>query len=501
MAFKVITQKVAKKQLLKQIETKVNGKITINDERVVERVLDGVGDVFISNEDKMGDFLQFLGTINLSVLFSNEEHAIDSENITLEFNEKTNILGSGESVCIVPEITSVKAQKESDKVINVIVCVKSKVYGIGGDEISFVSGEEDGFYTKTKEVRCDNLAATSASSFSVVDEITLSDTVSKILYAKANTFASKVVPHDNYLVVEGSSYVEVAYLSDGQFKKQTKTIDFSEEVACLNLTSDMLAFVDLYTKNILASLDVKEDGAKPIINLDLAISYAAWGYSKNNYSVITDAFSENSEANIILTAFNTNIACEGKLLSDRQTIVADMMDKKRMDEIINVSVASEAVEQVVFENNKLVVRGNLSVDIIFKNYDSEDVLLAQTNSPFELKFVVDEISSRDIIDASVLSKINSYKNKAGKDISFAVDFDVLVSSCLNESEIVASKIETVGLIPTSEHSVIVYKPEKDESVFDIAKNLKISPDVLLAQNPSLEDGTIIQKVVIYKKVN
>lgn len=500
MAFKTITQKVASKQLLKQIETKVSGKIAIDDERVVERALCGSGNATITSEEKIGDYIQFTGSVSFNVLFAVHGGSVDAEKITLDFNEKTSNINVDNFV-LVPEVVSYKVQKESDKVINVTIVIKTKIYGDNGEEATFLIGEEEGFYTQSKEVQADNLAVVSSSSFNLSGSASALDKIDKILYSSANVNLAKLIPHDNYAVIEGVCEVDVVYISDGVIKKQNKIIDFSEEVACINLTSDMQVYADLFIKNVVGSVEEKEDLSKTILNIDLSLGYALWGYAKNSYAVITDIFSDKNDVSLTYGAFNTNVVQDIKILSDRQAVVVDMVENKRMDEILNILGLSPVVNKVCQHNGKLVISGDLKANIIFKNYDSEEILSSDVNVPFELNFGTSEIPEDAYIDAEVIARVSSYKNKAGKDISIVIDYDIMLMSSLSDKESVVNKIETGDTFENIQHSIIVYKPESGESSFDIAKNLKISPDVLLAQNPQLGSGERVEKVVIYRKIN
>ena len=121
-------------------------------------------------------------------------------------------------------------------------------------------------------------------------------------------------------------------------------------------------------------------------------------------------------------------------------------------------------------------------------------------NPFSLTVMLEKDEKPILFDAEVSAKCVSYKNKAGKDIGVTIDFDY---KSITKSEDVCAyvtKIEEKNKLPEKNYSIKICKPEKGLSVFEIAKSLEISPDVLLAQNPGLEDGTL-DKIVVYLKSN
>jgi len=88
VAFNSSTKKIVTKSLIKTIETKVSGKFTLDDDKIIDRVLDGCGCVNIQEEMVSGDFLQFKGSVNFTTMFTYGDKSLDSETIIVEFQEK-----------------------------------------------------------------------------------------------------------------------------------------------------------------------------------------------------------------------------------------------------------------------------------------------------------------------------------------------------------------------------------------------------------------------------
>ena len=99
------------------------------------------------------------------------------------------------------------------------------------------------------------------------------------------------------------------------------------------------------------------------------------------------------------------------------------------------------------------------------------------------------------------AKCMSYKNKAGKEIVLNYNLDTLLNSKTCKTEYFINSVEEVGINEPSEYSIVVYKPEPEEKVFDIAKRLCVTPDCVLSQNPEIVDGKPIERVIIYRKMS
>ena len=500
MAFNSSTNKVATKRIVKVVETRTTAKFTIEDDRVIDRVLDGRGKCSIVNEEKIGESLQFDGTVYFSLLFLTGSNQFDSETLVIDFQEKTQV-ADAESVAILPEIKSYKFSKEGDKVISVVLDIETKIYGTTQDDIKAVVGEEDGYYAQSKILEIDKLVCTTNSSFVLNEDFDLPDAVAKVIYLDGRASLTKAISNDNFVTLVGNVVVDMVYLAQDNIKKIQKVIEFNQEVSCLNATSETVLDVMMSEKRVDVNTSINESGDRTACSLEVVLGVCLWGYSKMEINVITDVFSDKKTLNISATSFENTKSLGMRFYSDRQNITIDMEDKKRIDEVIVLANPKVKVERATIDNSNAIVEGSLLIPVIFKNYDSEDVYSTILQTPYKLTWLVDELLNAPMVNVEIVARCNSYKNKAGKDLSLTIDFDGMFSIYETSIESYISKIEEIGECPNNNYSIVIYKPEEKEGVFEIAKKLCISPDVLMAQNPQIEDGKEISKVVIYKRNN
>ena len=279
-------------------------------------------------------------------------------------------------------------------------------------------------------------------------------------------------------------------------KKEQQSIDFIQEVSALNLTQDSIVDLNLYCKS-LNVIDGSLD-AEGLI-LDLNIGVGVWGFERKEITLITDAFSDQKQVYLTFASFENSANKVFKSLSERKTLVKEVADKKRMDEILLVGDANVKVTEVKPLDGEVLVAGSIVVPVVFKNYDNDEISSCFYEMEYEVKAPLDAVDLNLSVDAEINARVNSYKNKAGKEISFVVDFEIMISGICGEAEQYISQIEETGSLPQSKSSIIVYKPKVNETIFEIAKSLKVSPDVILAQNPSIDESGVIGQVVVYKR--
>lgn len=495
MAFNTTTYKVASKQLVKVMETTVSGKIALTDERIIDKALIGEGFVNIVSEDKIGENILISGEVKVNALFLSSGK-IDSEETKIEFSERIT-LGELEATNFVPKLKSVKINKDTDKILSVVCVVETRVYGVSTKNENVLVGEGDNFYASSTPIKLNNLTSSTSTSFIVSDNFDLN--CSKILSVTPITAVTKITPFDNYCLVEGSSNLDFLVVVDEQVKKITKTIDFSEEIAVLNMSPTSKVEFNVYNKNITCTLNNEDEGNKCVC--DLMIGVAVWGFNETEVNVIKDIFSDTKEILPTYSTIQTIEINENKIFSERKSIVSLQDVQKRIDEVVFVGAVNTSVESVIFADGVLNIEGVLNVPVVFKNYDGDDTNLTYISEPFNLNFPVTEKEGEVVFDVNLCAHVNSLKNKAGKDITLFIDFDGVISSTCMGQEQYVSVIDEGADFGANRSSIVVYKPTKNESVFEIAKKLQVSPDILRAQNPQIDDDKQLAQVVVFRKIN
>lgn len=493
MAFNSSTSRVATKKLIKVVETSVTGRLVIEDENIIDKSQGGVGRVYIQSEDKIGDNTQLAGAVNFSVYYTLMDKSIASGNIQMEFVEKV-ALGGIENVAVVPTLKSYKIAKESEKSISVGAVVEIRIYGVVMEEVNILSGEESGFYAKTEKVSTSCLQASSVSTFTVSDVVDLPE--GKILSLSTHSSVNKITAYSNYALVDGCCVIDVLLSQGEQLRSIQKMVDFAEEVAVLNLEPEAKLNYFVTDKFLSYSTeDVEEKGSKLVV--DSGVGVCIWAFSDTEIDVMADVFSDNKELELVYSHFESSSIQPMQAFSDRQTLVIDVDSKKRMDEILSLGTVTNKINEVKLLDGKAQISGVLNLPVMFKNYDSDEVGCVNLAQEFELVAPIEAQDGDYAVEAEVGQRVLSMKNKAGKDISFVVDFDYTLSLVGHSTHQYVSQIEQLQEVSSSA-SIIVYKPKAGEGVFEMAKALKVSPDVIRLQNPQIEDENLAQ-IVVFKR--
>ena len=490
------TKKVASKGLIKTLEIKTNCSYQTEDGKFIDKILDGIANVSVETSEKVGDFLQFVGKVCLTSIFVDNEKQLGSEKIESNFSEKVQI-GDADATVIIPKVVSVKQRRETSNYVDCSIILSVEIYGVLQETIAYVDSGNVGLVEKTKEIEAESLLCFNNSAFNINDEIDSVDHIDKIIASYTNFTINKVVPNGNYVTVDGELNRDVLYLSDGITKKLQKRNDFTQELALLNCNDETIISSHIYLSDDSLSFGLSDDGTKSVITCNANISVSVWGFERIKFNCLDDVYSTNKELEIKHSTFSNIIQYNSAFGSENLLVNIDMSDKKRIDEIVSIGSNSVLINSVVVEKSVCKIGGVITQKIIAKNYDNDDIFSMEIEVPYSTQININ-VEENAECNPCVVAKCVNAKNKAGKELSLTYEINIMSDISQKKLESYISECNELTDKALSKHSIVIYMPEKTEKIFDIAKKLSVTPEVILAQNPGISDNEPIEKVTLFK---
>ena len=493
------TKKVANKGLVKTLEIKTSCSYQTEDGRLIDKILDGIANCTIETSEKVGDFLQFAGKVSLTSVFVDNEKQLGSERVETNFTEKVQI-GDVDTTAIIPTITAVKQRRETSSFVDCTITISIEIFGVMQETIAYVEAGNQNLVEKSKEIEAEGLLCFNNSTFTLTEELDTSDHIDRIIANYSALAVNKIVPNGNYVTIEGEINRDIVYLSEGNLKKLQKRNDFVQEVALLNCSDDTTVSSKVYLASESVSLDVSDDGAKSILSFNANISASIWGFEKSKFNVLEDVYSTEKELEVHHSSF-TNISHLPVMIANESfSENIDMSDKKRIDEIVAIGSTLVSLESANLDGVNLGIVGVINQKVIAKNYDNDDIFSTELQIPFSLQVHTSMEDENFNFTPTVVARCVNARNKAGKELSLSYEFSIMSDIVQSSVESYISECVELSDKTPSKHSIVIYMPEKNEKVFDIAKKLSVTPEVMLAQNPGISDNEPIQKVTLFKCV-
>ena len=491
------TKKVANKGLIKTIEVKVGCNYQVEDGRLVDKVLDGNATCSIETTEKVGDFLQFAGKVNLTSVFVDSEKQLGSEKVETTFSEKVQV-GDISAFVVIPVVVSVKQRRETSTYVDCTITLRLEVYGVMQDSIAYVEAGDPRFVESLREVECESLLCFNNSSFTHTEEVEASEIVDRIIAHYMHYSINRVVPNGNYVAIEGEIVRDVVYLVGESVKKLQKRSDFNQEIALLNCTDETILSTQIYGSGESLSLSINSDETKSIFAFNTNFNVSVWGFEKSKFNVLEDIYSTSKEVQINRLAFTSVSHCPSVIVNDTLNETIDMSDKKRIDEIVSIGSNIVVADGVKVCDGELTIDGVIHQKVIAKNYDNDDIFMAEVEVPFNTRVNLGIDSDCSLSLPIINAWCTSSKNKAGKELNLSYKISVMSDITQTKVEDYISDCVELEEKPRDLNSIVIYMPEKNERIFEIAKKLNVAPELVLAQNPGISDNEPIQKVTLFK---
>ncbi len=496
MAIVSSTKKMASRGLVKSLELKVNCSFQTED-KVIDKVLDAFAVATIDSSEKVGDFLQFAGKVNLTSLFVDQDKQLQSENFVANFGEKVQV-GDADALSVIPKIECVKQRKETSSYVDCVVTLLVEVYGVTQETITYIEPNNETLVERKKEIEYDTMLCFNNTNFNITDEVEVGGSGANLLACYTSVFVGKVTPNGNYANIEFEVVRDIIYREDDVVKRLQKRSDCSQEVALLNCTDDTILSAKVYLSGESYNVNYNDDNTKAIAVFDTNISVSLWGFEKTKFVALEDVYSTAKELEIKHSAFSINSHMGEIFASDTVNENVDMSDKKRIDEIILMGSNAVNIEESKMQDEILYVKGVINQKIIAKNYDNDDIFMTEVEVPFNSSFRTNSEWCGNDNCPLVNAKCTGFKNKAGREINLSFELGVMCDISCSNIENYISSCEELQDKHSSGHSIVIYMPKENEAVYDIAKKLNVSPEVMLAQNPGMADGAIPKKIVMFK---
>lgn len=495
MAFNFSEEKIVSKQLLKKHETICSTRITVEEGEAIDKVLDSFATVLITAEERVQDNVQFGGKVDLSVLFETRSKQLSSANGSIDFVDTASV-ASAEWTFVCPEVKLIRVIKDSENTIEVTVTIENNFYGIKKEAIKPILPSNEGYFEKSREIVLGELACATADSFSLSEEIEINEIISQVVASYPLVSVSRVSSEENYVLVEGEVVREIVYLVGEHVRRYQKIDGFSQEVSMLGAKKGMPIDATLHVQSTDSSLEVFTEQNKSLLRSELNIKVNMFGFKEKQVTLLADIFSDKQKLYLATECVENTRFAEQKYFSDKIEYVFDSSKLKRIDEIVTVSNTRANVEQSVVEDGMMRVSGVITAQVVYKNYERDSYLSSEITVPFETE--TREAEGR-VSEVLAVARCVSFKNKPGKEIALSFEIDMSARYDKQELECFLSDIEILPEEIKNDHAITIFYPGENQSVFDIAKELSISPDQLVAQNTELGEGKLPEKIVIYRQ--
>ena len=479
------------------MQSVVELKLPTNEDVIDTIYSVGARSTIVSSETA-GNEVSFTGLVDFQAMY--ESAGVSAVDYSAEFKDKfiSNNELSGEII-----LTSNVIDVTSNIVANgirVVAIVETIIDEIKSKDVSVLTAVQgDRVFSSTTEMTYSTYVGKAVEKFEVTSDFSIAS-ASKILMVTPNVCVKDIVAKDNYLTVSGLLSVSVCY-QEGDAEANIKTfdhcIDFSFDSAMDGIRDDSCVYSNIATlfNEIKVSTMLEENGAS--VDLYVPLMFAGYVFNSQTVEVVDDVYSQDNYLSVTSENFDTLQCAQAISFSDNIMGTASIVDTAPfIDEILGVSTNNIVLASSNIVGDKLAIEGIVNSTVLYYTKESNAITSVQVEMPF---MVEEKVNAEQSSIVSLCLKDVSARSRRGKEIEVSAELKVYSDLYCSRENSVITNVAIGDEKPQDDSSLYIYIVKPGETIWDIAKNMNVSPDVILEQNPDVSlPLQPYEKLVIYK---
>jgi hypothetical protein len=448
----------------------------------ISKVLSYSADCYVAVTDVFTGEARVSGTVNFKVLLLDSEGKCRNIEKVAEFTDKIECDklegGKPDILCRIldTDITSV-----SEGEIKLASIVEMELFDNESTRIKYLSGGGEDVFIQEERLDYLTLRAKVHESFSLSDEIAASG--ERILMAEAVIVNKNVSSGNDFVRLDGEIISNIITESEGNLMSFRVVTPYSGEIAATGATFESYLDAVVKLKSSKATLLVGE--LESAINLEFDVDATVNVYNESSATAVLDAFSVKNELALTTTELplykNRNQITLTEKVEGSVTLDIDMPIADR----ILCSVANKlSIANSYIDDGRLTLEGTVTSTVIYFSGETSSTSSVDVELPFSIT-TNENIRGQIIAAYGEVVELGA-KLRRGNEIDIRAEIAVIISSMETEMVRMVTNliVGDVSEIPAA--AISLHVARAGESLWDIAKSLRTTPELILLQNPELD---------------
>ena len=502
MAFEPNFEKITAsyRKNLGSTQAQIDCKLPISDE--VDRVVCSNAKAYVTNTEIVGKDINYTGYVSFQATYVNKNNEPMAMDYTAEFKETYPL---GQENTLVPVVAVNVVDVKTDVVggeIRVVAILESTIDAIYSETNNvLVDVAGDNFFTKKDLINYSTFAGVVQNKFDQTFDVEIKEGVNKVLSVCPSAYVDAVEVNDRFLTVKGGVCIDVCYVADNNMVRTVQNkFDITQEVASddINVDSFVQSILAIAYNDIKITTSIDTDMA--IVNVFLPMLYTGYVFTKNTTEIVTDLFSATHFTNINVNSMQNMQNYNELAFDDKIGGNVTIQDTEPfIDEVLGVCCGNIALANSEINDGNLVVEGVAHTAVLYQNKELDMICSVEVEMPFSLSAPVEY--ENNITPITYVSLCDVFaRARRGKEIEVTANVMVYNNFFENNKDAVITLVTEEDEIPEEECALSIYLAKDGDTIWDIAKELRVSPEKVVEQNPDLSDpiaaGT---RIVIYRQ--
>ena len=469
--------KINRKVLTKEKEVSLNLDFIVPDIKPdIVAILDTNANTYIYKEELSNERIRVDGNIDTKVLYLSDSGETRSLSVTLDFSE---ILEDSKITSDLKYISNVKLCNVESKIVNerkisLSANVKIFVDFYESTDVELVSSLEEFEDLQSKEEICKikNFIGSNKAKASIKEnlECDTMDSVLDILKTEIKVGKSKNKVSHNKVLSKADCEINIVYLTDEMNVKVIKAnYPIMSFVDLENVQEDNILETNINLRNMQVFSAQNE---KNKININLEFETFLVAYEIKEISIVDDIYSLSK-----VIEFNKK-EFEAELVSEKIESSLSINDSLVIEDISKIINVNSIIRVIGKERVGGYLNYNLEVDVkIMYELDSRRGIAVKTTTFSTMSKIEAEMD--DFIEFSISNEVYNLNNDK---VSCNIEIkSVITKNSIKSISVLDNIIEKEDDVK-SEYSMVIYFVKPKDTIWEIAKNFKVSMQSIIDAN-------------------
>lgn len=322
--------------------------------------------------------------------------------------------------------------------------------------------------------------------YDVADEIETGENIERVLLFDARCGLGEIKPGPLGNTLEGVVLADVVYLVDGNLKSRRLSIPFGEE---LELDGEISGTLSVKSARIVVSGEENNS----ILRVETVLSFAGYRHEEQEGKVVADMYAPDLD----LAMTKGELLCRKPAghyhLSEKvsaQTPIGE--ETGNVGRVVCALPARLSVANWVPGEDSITMEGLAVVSVVG---EGDGIVAATVELPFSATCSAQGVTEDSLLQGTAYIGGVEAVIKGG-----VLEVTALIKGCVECYQPVlieyVSKVEEAPAAMAEGAAISVYFPSQGETLWDVARAVRVSPKELAALNPDMGDKP--QRVIVFR---
>ena len=409
-----------------------------------------------------------------------EKNSVRGLNTTLDFSETIVLpeLQLGMNVEINPIIKIIECKVLNGRKIGIKANVEIKIKVSSKEETEIVTKVDDANIQVLSENKIiSSLLGEGITKSYVKENISISsnDNLAEILGCTINLVDKDIKISYNKILAKSEVEIKLIYLTeDGRITSCVGKVPLVGFIDMQNIKEENICDINYLIKNVIIKPNQIEEHS---VYLEMEVEITCDCYEEKEINAIEDMYCPGEKITFDLKQINT--------ISNRRIkkSMCQIREKINLPEIGNGEIINSTVEPVITKENrlngKLVIEGEVEINIIYLDITSVGMNTKKVAIPFEQ--TIDDLENNSKINIETEIGIQEIINQGGN-ISVNIDLNIETTSFKEVAIPAINNIIEEEADNLEDYSVIIYVVRPNDTLWKIAKRYGSTIDDIVRVN-------------------